>query len=758
MAAGVKSKPIHPLPARERAEAVLSQLDQLPILPAVAARLLSLTTSDDSSARDVVELIESDAAMTAAILRLVRRADMGVRGGGITVARAVTLLGFNAVRRVALTVQLYETLSGSDVNKRVTETRKGIWLHSVATACTAEMIAQQIGGAALAGDAFVCGLLHDVGKVALDVCLPKSYARVVELVERRSDCICDVEHEVLGLDHTVAGKRLVTRWQLPQPVVECVWLHHQTPDAMPSSVGFARLVNIVHLADNLVRRERIGYSGYQHIGDVDGLAGSLGVDAARLPGILERLPEKLEPFHELLGLDDRTSRKEHAASLETANRQLAKLNAGLSEANRRLEIRSKCLAALERFSGRLTERDRIGDVCVAAAESVRMMFDAQCALAFVVGPSSRGLHVGTSDESRKDQTSSIWDASESEPGRELALVARGLPSHGVVAAPASCEAIWHGRIGSAPQEPLWILPLAAGEPATGAVLVAAAEDVVRGFQSASSECRALSRAMGLAASFAAVRIESERTSEELLDLNRRVRDAQQELVRTRSISMIGEMAGGAAHELNNPLSVMSGRAQMELGKCEDAETARTFQIIIEQTQRATQIVTDLMHFAKPEAPTPVLLPLAGVLEPLCQHWRTSSGLRDEQLTLALADNRATVYADGNQLREMIDAVLANAVEATDPETARLQVNSRSRASDETVRIVVKDNGVGMTREVLEHALDPFFSHRPAGRGRGLGLSRAYRLAEIHGGHLWLESTPNVGTTVTLELPARAPFS
>ena len=86
----------------------------------------------------------------------------------------------------------------------------------------------------------------------------------------------------------------------------------------------------------------------------------------------------------------------------------------------------------------------------------------------------------------------------------------------------------------------------------------------------------------------------------------------------------------------------------------------------------------------------------------------------------------------------------------------LQINSPSRASDETVRIVVVDNGVGMEPEVLEHALDPFFSHRPAGRGRGLGLSQAYRLAEINGGRLALKSTPHVGTTVTLALPARAP--
>ncbi len=128
------------------------------------------------------------------------------------------------------------------------------------------------------------------------------------------------------------------------------------------------------------------------------------------------------------------------------------------------------------------------------------------------------------------------------------------------------------------------------------------------------------------------------------------------------------------------------------------------------------------------------------------------------MTLSAADAEATVYADPDQLREILDAVITNAVEAGESETLRVQVNSPSRLTDETVRIVIEDNGVGMSPDVLDHAFDPFFSHRPAGRGRGLGLSRAYRLADINGGRLWIESTRNVGTTVTIELPARAPAS
>jgi signal transduction histidine kinase len=163
-----------------------------------------------------------------------------------------------------------------------------------------------------------------------------------------------------------------------------------------------------------------------------------------------------------------------------------------------------------------------------------------------------------------------------------------------------------------------------------------------------------------------------------------------------------------------------------------------------------------MQFAKPDAPKPARQRLADLLEPRCQHWRTRSTLTEQQLQLRLGDADVTFYADADHVRTILDEVVANAIEACSKDSIHLQVNSPSAASDETVRIVVEDNGVGMPRECLEHAVDPFYSNRPAGRRRGLGLSRAYRLAEINGGRLWLDSTPDIGTTVTLELPARAP--
>jgi len=755
MSATADAHPHRPSPLRDRAELILSRLDQLPSMPAVAMRLLALTASSESSARDVVRLIESDASLTAAILKLVNRADLGVRREGMTVERAVKLLGFSAVRNAALTVQVYGLLADPAQDERLQAFRRELWKHNLAVACAADRLAAGTGAGTQAGDAFVCGLLHDIGKIALDACLPKSYARVVDRVERRRQCIVDVENELLGIDHTVAGKRLGTRWRLPSSAVECIWLHHQHPSALPSSVQHARLVALVHLADHLVRRQHIGFSGYQHVDDLETLAAQLDIDAARIARVAAELPAHLAPLCALMGIDEAVGQALYAESLAKANHELARANTELHEANRRLDARAACFDGVRRLAERLTERDQISDVCVTAADVMRTMMDVGGALVFLAETPNRCLHLGLAQRDHPAPVARVTRLDDGESRMLLAALAALSPAEGLVAAPEGCDLLWQRHAGGDPTQLLWLLPFAQTEDLVGGLLFAEEEPAPDRFRAAKEEWQALAATIRLAVATARARTASERLHEEALELNRRYRTAEKELVRARSVSMIAEMAAGAAHELNNPLSVIAGRAQMELQRCEQEELARTLNIIIEQSRSASQIVTDLMHFAKPDPPTPVQQRLAVLLESHCQRWRQGFSLSEQQVLLIVADENATVYADAGDLQLMLDAIVANAVEARAERPVRLQINSPSLASDETVRIVVEDNGVGMTRECLEHAIDPFYSNRPAGRRRGLGLSRAYRLAEVNGGNLWLDSTPGVGTTVTLELPACA---
>jgi putative nucleotidyltransferase with HDIG domain len=152
----------------KRVDLILQQLEGLPTLPAVALRVLEVTSNDESSAKEVTDLIATDPALTARILHLVHRSDLGVRGEVNSIERAVILLGFDAVRSAVLAVSVFNTFQHTDPKHPGLFTREEFWKHCVAVACCAELLADAMGGKAAGIDrseAFVCGLLHDLGKV-----------------------------------------------------------------------------------------------------------------------------------------------------------------------------------------------------------------------------------------------------------------------------------------------------------------------------------------------------------------------------------------------------------------------------------------------------------------------------------------------------------------------------------------------------------------------------------------------------------------
>src|SRR4029078_394977 len=134
----------------KRVELILQQLEELPTLPAVAVRVLEVTSDDTSTAREVVELISSAPALPSRILQLVHRADAGVRGEVNSIERAVVLLGFDAVRSAVLSSTVFHTLrasAGTDNDGHFS--REEFWKHCVAVACCAELLAAAANRTAL---------------------------------------------------------------------------------------------------------------------------------------------------------------------------------------------------------------------------------------------------------------------------------------------------------------------------------------------------------------------------------------------------------------------------------------------------------------------------------------------------------------------------------------------------------------------------------------------------------------------------------
>ncbi len=757
--------------SRNQVELILHQLDQLPTLPHVAVRLIALASSDVSSVSEVAALIETDPSLSARLLKMLRLAEYGINTKNLSIARAVSLLGFKAVRNIALSAQIFSSIP-TPGDRSSEKRREALWKHCLAVACTAEMLAEASGDLVLQGYAFLGGLLHDIGKIALDAIAPKSYARVIEQTNNHV-CICDAEQAVFGLSHTTAGKHLMTAWQLPRPIIECVWLHHQSPALLPSVAKHRRLVQIIHIADNHVRQQQIGFSGYGNPHDAFALAETLGIRRERFDKIVASLPERMEPFCQLIGLDNTNARALYMESLVAANRELGRLNLSIEETNRKLSTRVRCFDAQHSFTKGLSDNAHLADVCAGAGQALAQAIGQNDMLTFIGLPNSNCLFVNLSSDDPNASNTDIVDVAASPLASELMGLATTQPTVGMMhAATDSAKAFWRSYISDqtnklpdalpnqshnqSPNQPLWIFTFLLGSDQIGAAIFPAESDDIAKLEPSDPGWSALAEALSVAAKSACTRQALETTTDELLEINRRLESAQKDLARDRSVAMVAQMAAGAAHEINNPLAVISGRAQILLSQELPQESAKSLRSIVEQCQNVTGIVNDLISFAKPVSPMLAKFRLAELLDTQCQHWQ--GRFVPEQLSLidcTLADKQLCAYADPDQFMEIVLAIADNALRACEENAGRVHINSPSCLSDETVRIVVEDRGIGMTPEVLEHAVDPFYSHRSAGRGRGLGLSRAYRLAENNGGKLWLTSTLGIGTTVTIELPARA---
>lgn len=218
------------------------------------------------------------------------------------------------------------------------------------------------------------------------------------------------------------------------------------------------------------------------------------------------------------------------------------------------------------------------------------------------------------------------------------------------------------------------------------------------------------------------------------------------------LESLAELAAGAGHEINTPLAVISGNAQRLLRTEPDMERGDSLRAIVRQAHRIAGILRELMQFARPPQPQMRSFPLADLLQ----------GLRDEQAPYALEREVhlelqgafAGMWIEGDvaQLRGALGAVVRNGIEAASSGGwVKITCHTNKESS---IEIEVEDSGSGLSPAAIEHAFDPFYCGRSAGRGRGLGLPTAWQLIRQNGGDLRYEPREGEPTrfVVTLNKP------
>ncbi len=256
--------------------------------------------------------------------------------------------------------------------------------------------------------------------------------------------------------------------------------------------------------------------------------------------------------------------------------------------------------------------------------------------------------------------------------------------------------------------------------------------------------------------------------------------AEEHRLHARKLESLAEFSAGAGHEINNPLAVISGQAQYLLHHEADAAKQKALQTIVGQTQRIHQLLNEMMQFARPAPPVIELVDLPALMSEVTASLADLATLRQVRL-ICPQPPAVQVQIDPRHLKTALASLLRNAIEAAPADGwAGLRVQESGVRSQEsearsqesthpktmtdhspltthhspltTIELIVEDNGPGPAPNQREHMFDPFYSGRQAGRGRGLGLPIAWRLARQIGGDVRFDDVPNGPTRFVLSFP------
>lgn len=227
---------------------------------------------------------------------------------------------------------------------------------------------------------------------------------------------------------------------------------------------------------------------------------------------------------------------------------------------------------------------------------------------------------------------------------------------------------------------------------------------------------------------------------------------EQQIIQSERLAAMGQMIGGFAHELNNPLTSILGMSELLQDSQAPEGTRKQLEILQQQARRAVEIVQNLTYFSRPPAPGKAALDVAELVQRTL-HLHAYS-LRKSNITVDFLHEPSVppVQADAHQLMQVFLNLVLNSEQAIREVRDRGTLRIRLEKREKTVSVIFQDDGPGISPEILPHIFDPFYTTKRPGRGTGLGLSICKAILREHNGNVEAASGPGGGAVFTVSLP------
>lgn len=239
---------------QENVQSAIKEISHIATLPEVTMKIIKLVEDPDSTAQDLNKVISNDPALGARILKVVNSAFYGLPGQIGSINRAIVLLGLNAVKNIAIAASLAKLFRGGKISANFDA--RDLWTHSIASAAATRLLSNRCG-LGLPDEAFLAGLIHDIGiMVEIQARRPK-FIEALDMVEKQGCTLREAEFACIGATHEMFGAGLCKLWKFPVSFQYVTGFHHHPMDLVENNRTLACLV---HVSDHIVGKMELGFS------------------------------------------------------------------------------------------------------------------------------------------------------------------------------------------------------------------------------------------------------------------------------------------------------------------------------------------------------------------------------------------------------------------------------------------------------------------------------------------------------------------
>ncbi len=326
--------------------------DNLPTLPVVASRLLTLIADEETSLADIAELVSMDIGLSSKILKVVNSAFYGLPNPIGSISQAVAMLGSNAIQNLVLSCSFFNM-------KGTTETSfdfEKFWENSFSRAVAAKFIHQQYNSSE-SENIFVCGLLQNLGKLIFACTLSENYDKVLQVLQNEENKNEDREVELdhIGVDHSFVSAKIAEHWGFPNNLVQPLKYHHSPHAFQDDDDVVSKDIRTCYLSDLLVKIYQSNNPEQYHRQFRADAKQLLGLNVLDVNTILKNVHKKIDQTAKCFGLN-REMTKSVEEILHEANLRLSFLNMSYEEMNKKL-IESQM--SMERLTKELQEKNKL---------------------------------------------------------------------------------------------------------------------------------------------------------------------------------------------------------------------------------------------------------------------------------------------------------------------------------------------------------------------------------------------------------------